>query len=197
MSGTLLLAFRLVTSGALLVGCASDDGRDLVAPRPGQTAPLRTTTSPPAVQATELLTLTSPAFAEGEPIPARFTCDGTDASPPLDWNGVPSAAAELAIVVRDPDAGGFVHWVIAGLAPQLTGIAEDAVPEGSVEGQNGFGRTGWAGPCPPTGIHTYEITLHVLSESLGLQPELPAADAAQLVETASIETATLRGTYER
>jgi Raf kinase inhibitor-like YbhB/YbcL family protein len=184
-----------VASCALLVGCTTDDGRDLRAPAPGQTAP--TTTASTAVQATELLTLSSPAFAEGQSIPARFTCDGTDASPPLDWNGAPAAAAELAIVVRDPDAGGFVHWVIAGLAPELTGIAEDAVPEGAVEGQNGFGRTGWAGPCPPAGSHTYEFTLHVLSEPLGMQPDLPAAAATQLVESASIETARLRGTYER
>ena len=143
-----------------------------------------------------------------EPIPVEYTCDGDETSPPLAFTGVPVGTAELAVVVRDPDADGFVHWVVAGLPADTAaivggpaeseGTADPALPEGAVEADNGFGESGWAGPCPPEGDHTYELTVYALAEPSGLAAGAEAEDGAQAVEGAeALATATLRGTYER
>lgn len=181
--------------------CGNDDSRELRAPSPDQT-----TTTTAAVSSTsagqsteepsEPLALTSPAFAFGEPIPLRYTCDGEELSPPLAWTGVPAGAAELALVVRDPDAGGFVHWVIAGIPATTAGMAEDTPPSRAVEARNGAGGNGWAGPCPPSGNHTYVFTLYALSQPAGMETGLDAEDAAELIESSpAVTTAVLEGTY--
>jgi hypothetical protein len=112
-------------------------------------------------------TFGSPAFAPGSPIPERFTCDGEDVSPPLEWS---DGAAEYAVVVTDPDAGGFVHWIVTGIPAGTTGLPEGAsAADGLIEGTNGFGRDRWDGPCPPPGKpHAYEFRLYRLPETLGL-----------------------------
>lgn len=165
-------------------GCGDDGGDDDAAPEP-----------PPDAGG---LDVTSTAFADGDPVPQRHTCDGDDVSPPLAFEGVPDATAELALVVRDPDADGFVHWVVAGLPPQATELAEGDLPPGAVEADNGFGEPGWAGPCPPEGDHTYAFTLYALEEPSGVGAGDEADEAAAAVESApAAATATLRGTYER
>src|SRR5688572_20049721 len=124
------------------------------------------------------ITLTSPAFADGEAIPERHTCSGEDVAPPLAWSGVPDGTAELALLVEDPDAPGgtFVHWVLAGLDPSSGGLAEGTVPAGAVEGRNGFRRRGYGGPCPPPGRpHRYVFMLFAAAEPLGLRGR-PTAD---------------------
>jgi hypothetical protein len=145
------------------------------------------------------LVVVSPAFAAGEPIPERYTCDGDEVSPPLAIQGAPTGAAELAVVVRDPDADGFVHWVVAGLPADTTGLAEGGpLPEGAVEADNGFGEAGWAGPCPPEGDHTYELTVYALAEPSQLDAGDDAEAGAEAVESAEVAAvATLRWTYER
>jgi Raf kinase inhibitor-like YbhB/YbcL family protein len=84
------------------------------------------------------ITLRSPAFADGDTIPGVYTCDGDDVSPPLEWSGVPSDAAELAVVVEDPDAPGgtFVHWVLWGLDAGQPGLGQGQAPAGAREGRN-------------------------------------------------------------
>lgn len=181
------------------VACSSSDGRSLPPPDPHRTT---TSVSTPVVAQpsdggdggiVELFTLYSAAFADGTPIPERFTCDGANISPPLDWVSVP-AAAELALVVRDRDADGFVHWVVSGIDPLVQGLGEGGVPEGAVEAANDGGTVGWFGPCPPSGTHTYVFTLHALPEPLALTPGLASDVAAQLVEGASAEQASITGT---
>lgn len=196
------LAAALIASTLVpLAACSSEDGRALPIPDPGST----TSTSAPTLDSTpasggvtEVFTLYSTAFTEGGTIPDRSTCDGEDLSPPLDWVGVP-AAAELAIVVRDIDAAGFVHWVLTGIDPTVRGLGEGGIPESAVEAQNGFGTLGWAGPCPPEGEgpHTYQIVLHALPEPLVMPPGTPAEEAADLVEGASSAQAVLTGTASR
>lgn len=126
------------------------------------------------------MALRSPAFAAGRPIPARFTCDGQDASPPLRFVAVPASARSLALVVDDPDAPGgtFTHWLVWGLAPRTEGLPA-GVPEGARQwggvalrqGRNDFGRTGYGGPCPPRGAtHRYVFRLIALDTV----PALPA-----------------------
>ncbi len=145
------------------------------------------------------LVVVSPAFATGQPIPERYTCDGDEVSPPLAIQGAPTDAVELAVVVRDPDADGFVHWVVAGLPADTTGLAEGGpLPDGAVEAGNGFGEAGWAGPCPPEGDHTYELTVYALAEPSGLTPGDDAEAAAEAVESADASAVgTLRWTYQR
>ncbi|MGH3016513.1 MAG: YbhB/YbcL family Raf kinase inhibitor-like protein, partial [Gaiellaceae bacterium] len=106
--------------------------------------------------------LTSEAFASGQPIPQKYSCEGEDVSPPLAWSGVPEGTASLALVVDDPDAQGgtFTHWLAWGIDPAAGGLGEG---EGApVEGQNDFGQAGWRGPCPPPGHgpHRYFFRLH-------------------------------------
>lgn len=105
--------------------------------------------------------LTSPAFAPGEPMPARYTCDGRDASPPLRWTAPPRGTVSLALTVTDPDAvgGPFVHWRLTGIAPSTRALAAGS----RAGGRNSFGKTGYGGPCPPRGrAHRYVFDLRAL-----------------------------------
>ena len=108
--------------------------------------------------------LTSTAFAEGAPVPAKYTCDGANVSPALAWSGAPSATKSFVLVVDDPDAPGttpFVHWVVFDLAGSTTAIAEGATV--GTGGKNGFGTNVYGGPCPPAGkVHHYRFQLRAL-----------------------------------
>src|SRR5215212_3889267 len=86
--------------------------------------------------------LTSPAFDEGAEIPASHTCDGGDAPIPLRWSGAPDGTTELALLMEDPDARGFVHWIVVGIPAESSEIGEAGLPDGAVEGRTGFGRSG-------------------------------------------------------
>jgi Raf kinase inhibitor-like YbhB/YbcL family protein len=203
----------------VLAGCG-DEGQELRAPSSDQTTTSASTTSTTASSTTEVaagtgggtggqdasggaaspttattLRLTSPAFENGAAIPTDFTCVGEDVSPPLAWTGVPAGTAELAVVVRDPDADGFVHWVIAGLSPDLGGVARGNPPSQAVEELNDFGRQGWSGPCPPSGTHNYDFRIYALAEPSGLAAGADGARAAEQLESATVlASAALSGT---
>ncbi len=145
-------------------------------------------------------TLTSPAFTGGGPIPGQYSCDGRDVSPPLAWSGVPAGTKTLLLTVTDPDARDFVHWVVWNLAPDLGGLAEGAsgaLPDGAPEGRNDFGRTGWGGPCPPSGTHRYVFTLTALSSPLALLGGADMVAVKQQAAGATLGETTLEGTYRR
>jgi hypothetical protein len=110
------------------------------------------------------MTLSSPAFANNAAIPAKYTCDGANVSPPLAISGVPSGAKSLALTVEDPDApnGTFTHWLAWNLPSSTTSIGEGQ--HVGTEGQNGFGKTGYGGPCPPSGLHHYVFTLYAMAD---------------------------------
>ena len=116
------------------------------------------------------LALTSPAIPPGGPIPAEYTCDGTDISPPLVWSGVPGGTQSLLVVIADPDAPGgtFYHWAIYGVPrrgwPGLNAGFSRNPPAGVRQARNDFGTIGYRGPCPPRGsTHHYRIELYALS----------------------------------
>lgn len=201
--GGRVASLALVALVALVgAGCGgTSDGRTLRPPRADQTTTTRAevadtagtgegsaggagsgdrVTAPPAGP----LTLSSPAIAEGGEIPVRYTCRGEDVSPPLRWTGAPGGTVEIALVLRDVDADGFIHWVVAGLRPDLDGLAEAAVPAGAVEAANDFGRPGWSGPCPPAGEHAYELRLYALAGPSGVAAGEAAGGAAAKVEAA-------------
>lgn len=197
----LLVTLAVAVAGLGATACSDRDGRSLPPPEPRQTT---TPVSSPVVGqpsedggALEVFALFSTAFANGEAIPPQHTCAGADVSPPLDWAS-PPAASELALVVRDDSANGFVHWVMTGIDPLMQSVGEDGVPESAIETMNDAGTIGWSGPCPPPGApHTYVFTLHALAAPLVLEPGTPGAEAARLVEDASTAQAVLTGTFQR
>jgi len=114
--------------------------------------------------------ITSSAFHEGANIPSKFTCDGSDTSPPLQIAGVPSGAKSLVLIVDDPDAPGglFTHWLVWNIPPQTGSIAEGSAAQG-VQGANDFGKSGYRGPCPPPGTHRYSFKIFALDRELELR----------------------------
>jgi hypothetical protein len=151
-----------------------------------------------------MFTVTSGAFGEGQSIPEQYSCDGADLSPPLAWTDAPEGTAAYALVMDDPDAGGFVHWVVADMAADLGALAEgasgSAAMGGAIEGQTSFGLTGYGGPCPPGGTHHYVFTLYALSAPVARDVEpsrLTAAALRQAMDGLVLAEAILTGTYTR
>jgi Raf kinase inhibitor-like YbhB/YbcL family protein len=154
------------------------------------------------------LALTSPAFAPGGEIPALFTCEGSDISPPLEWTGVPDGTKGLVLIVDDPDAPDpaapkmtWVHWVLYGIPPDARSLPEAVasrdLPAGTREGLNDWKRTGYGGPCPPIGRHRYFHKLYALDvvlPDLGT-PTKAAVEAA--MKDHVLAEATLMGTYQK
>ena len=147
------------------------------------------------------ITLRSPAFADGDTIPGVYTCDGDDVSPPLEWSGVPSDAAELAVLVEDPDAPGgtFVHWTLYGLDAGLRALPAAAVPTNATEGANSRGEHGWTPPCPPEGDspHRYVFTLYALRAPSGLEAHAAPEDVRSAVAAGATARGQLVGRFGR
>jgi len=145
------------------------------------------------------------AISPGGAIDVRYTCDGEGVSPALGWKGAPGATLELALVVDDPDADGFTHWLVYGLAPEVTALPEGVPPDGEVEaptpfrqGENGFGDTGWGGPCPPAGEeHRYVFRLLALDAELGLEPGADRGAFEDAAEGHVLAEARIEASYER
>lgn len=147
----------------------------------------------------------SPAFENGQPIPARFTCSGENRSPELRWSGVPDSARSLALIVDDPDApvGVFVHWVLYNMDASVTGLPEGLAKTAQIagagtQGGNDFRKTGYDGPCPPAGKpHRYFFKLYALD----LPPTLPAglnkAGLLKQIEGHVLAEAQWMGTFQR
>jgi Raf kinase inhibitor-like YbhB/YbcL family protein len=150
--------------------------------------------------AADTFRLTSTAFPEGGAIPAEFTCDGANVSPPLDLSGAPAGTAALVLLVDDPDANDFVHWIVLDMPGSNGTLGKGIAPESTTiqQGTNGFGKPGYGGPCPPSGTHHYRFTLTALAAPLGLSGH-PGGDAvrAALAGAQVLGTATLSGTYTR
>jgi hypothetical protein len=148
------------------------------------------------------LTVMSPAFADGAPIPVKYTCTAANpVSPPLAWSGVPIGTAELTLLVEDPDASpsGFVHWVVYGIPPETRGLAEGALPSAARQGANGRNQDQWQGPCPPVGDapHHYRFTLTAVSKSLGLAPGATAAQVKAAMAGSIVGQGLLVGRFGR
>lgn len=145
-------------------------------------------------------TLSSPDFSEGQSIPRRYSCDGDDTSPPLAWSGAPGEAAALALVMDDPDARGFVHWVIFDMTASASGSLSagwSKSPDAPPQGTNGFGRVGYGGPCPPGGTHRYVFRLLALGQELALSGSPTAQQVLDAAAGHILGEARLTGTYKR
>lgn len=124
----------------------------------------------------QTILITTEAFRQGETIPSRYSCEGDDISPPLTWNGVPANAKSIVLIMDDPDApsGTFVHWVLFNIPAETQHLTE-GIPSGKVLGDGSrhsmtdFGRTGYGGPCPPSGKpHRYFFRIYALDTQLDL-----------------------------
>jgi Raf kinase inhibitor-like YbhB/YbcL family protein len=143
--------------------------------------------------------LASEAFADGGVIPARYTCDGDDVSPPLAWRDAPPGTVTFALVVDDPDApaGTWVHWVLFDVPATESAIPEGATPRGARDGKNTWGRSGYGGPCPPSGTHRYFFKLYAVDRALGVPPGITAAGLARALQGHVLAEAVLMGRYAR
>ena len=174
-----MLAFRVAVAAAVvLAACATG-----------------TETSAEASRVADQLTLTSSAFTDGGAIPGRHTCDGADVSPALAWTGAPDGATAYALIVDDPDARGWVHWLVADIPGGTTEVQEGAAA--GVEGRNDFGRNGWGGPCPPSGTHRYDFQVFGLSEPLGLAEGFSADERRSAMAGKVLAEGRLSATYRR
>jgi Raf kinase inhibitor-like YbhB/YbcL family protein len=148
------------------------------------------------------LSVASSAFANEGSIPARFTCDGADASPPLTWSGAPDSARSYALVMDDPDAPGgtWVHWVAWNIAATeiSESVAKDAsLASGMRQGRNSWSKTGYGGPCPPSGTHRYSFKVYALDRELELAPKTDAGALAAAMSGHIVAQGTLMGRYSR
>jgi Raf kinase inhibitor-like YbhB/YbcL family protein len=155
-----------------------------------------------AADAPVAIQLTSPEFADGEVLAQRYTCDGTDVNPPLQWADVPDGTAELVLVAEDPDHddGTFVHWMVCGLTPgELGALDEGALPVGATVGVNDYGEATYKGPCPPFGApaRRFVFTLVASGTSLALGERFRARDLVTALDGNVLAKGVLVARYGR
>ena len=147
----------------------------------------------------------SPAIAPSGHIPAKYTCDGSDLSPPLRWTDPPLNTQSFALIVDDHDASGgaTVHWLLYGVAGSLRELPEgvptrDTVENIGTQGTNGFGKVGYGGPCPPPGpSHHYFFRLYALDAPVVLPPRTAKVDVLRAIHRHVLGRAELMGRYSR
>jgi Raf kinase inhibitor-like YbhB/YbcL family protein len=153
-------------------------------------------------------TLSSPAFAPNGSIPSKYTCEGADTSPPLEWSGAPSGTKSFALIVDDPDAPDpakpqrvYVHWVVFNISASTTKLPENAaksgLPSGAVQGSNDWGKQTYGGPCPPIGRHRYFFKLYALDTQLTGLNKPNKAQLEKAMQGHIVGNAQLIGTYEK
>lgn len=152
--------------------------------------------------ATGPILFTSEAFSSGADIPAEFSCDGDNVSPPLSWERVPVGTQSLALTMDDPDADRYAHWVMYNIPPGSTGLAAGAplaeeLADGSLQGVNGGGEIGYTGPCPPSGEHEYVFRLYALNAEIGLGAGATLAEVEAAIVDHVLALSELVGTFSR
>jgi Raf kinase inhibitor-like YbhB/YbcL family protein len=173
----------------------------------GAPADTRATVADPIMEgATPMshLKVTSTAFEEGDLIPAFYTCDGRDVSPPLSWTGGPERTVSYGLLCDDPDApvGDWVHWLVFNLPKTVTSLKEaiaptDTIVEGAVQATNSWNRVGYGGPCPPSGTHRYFFKVYALDARLSLNARAVKRDFLRAIEGHILAEGTLMGKYHR
>lgn len=148
--------------------------------------------------------ITSPAFKNQEMIPAKYTCDGQNISPPLEFTNIPEDTRTLALIVEDPDApmGTFTHWITYNMPPDIAELPE-ALPDdetlmnGARQGINDFDRIGYGGPCPPKGTHRYYFRIYALNAVIDSTSMVNKQDIWEKMQGQIITAGELMGKYKR
>jgi Raf kinase inhibitor-like YbhB/YbcL family protein len=193
-----VLLVAAVVAATLLGGCGSSAA-------PAQTQPTDTSASEPPPSSAPIvlpsnapkkLTVSSTAFADGKPIPEKYTCNGESALPPLSWSGDLAGGKDVAIVVDDPDApaGGYVHWIVVDLPASVTKLDPDKLPDNIKEASNSDGDNGWSAPCPPSGTHHYRFTVYSLDGPTGVEDGTDPVEALTAIGTHAKAYGQLTGT---
>jgi Raf kinase inhibitor-like YbhB/YbcL family protein len=150
----------------------------------------------------------SPAFDNASGIPAKYTCEGENVSPPLRWKNVPSEAKSLLLIVEDPDAPDpkapktiWVHWILYNIPPKDGALAENSarqgLPQGIRTGKNSWGKATYGGPCPPIGKHRYFFKLYALKENLKFNAPPSKSELLETIKGKIIAETEFFGTYEK
>jgi Raf kinase inhibitor-like YbhB/YbcL family protein len=194
---TLLMGVVLLVIVSGLTGCTRSE----------QTGPGFATSGAGAAEVNVVnWNLTSSAFAEGERVPTRYTGDGENLSPPLEWTAPPEGTVELVLICNDPDAprGDFTHWLAYGMAPDLRALPEGISTDPEVtaptvkQGNNSAGSVGYTGPKPPPGPqHRYQFILIALKEASGLEPRADRQAVERALQGKELGRTTLQGVYSR
>ncbi len=149
-------------------------------------------------------TINSPAFVHEGMIPVRYTCDGENVSPPLQWNNIPKGTKSFALINDDPDApvGDWVHWILYNIPPETNYLSEGAsnkkqIPPNSIEGLNDWGINSYGGPCPPSGTHRYYFKLYALDIVLSPDNKMTKKKLLELMKGHILGEAVLMGKYKR
>lgn len=152
----------------------------------------------------DTMTITSPAFEHEKAVPKKFSCDGEDISPELNWTDAPEGTKSFALIMDDPDApvGTFVHWVYFNIPADRSGLPE-GVPSGlepstgGMQGKNSWGNNEYGGPCPPGGRHRYYFKLYALDTTLALDQGADKTELENAMEGHIIAESRLMGTFSR
>lgn len=183
--------FLLISFIVLLISCGKKE----------ETKPIQTETKQ---EKTMELKITSTAFDEGGLIPKKYTCDAENVSPPLSWSNAPEKTKSFALICDDPDApaGIWVHWVVYNIPAGEKGLTEAITPSkkldnGTMQGLNDFGKTGYGGPCPPGGTHRYFFKLYALDTTLSLQGDVTKDSLLEAMKGHILSEGQLMGKYTR
>jgi len=143
--------------------------------------------------------IVTPAFVRNGQIPAAYTCDGENLSPPLTFSGIPEGAQSLALIMDDPDApsGDWVHWVVYNIDPSARDVPKGTIPLGGMEGVGSDGDSAYGGPCPPSGSHRYFFRLYALDTALELGERPDKAALLRAMEGHILAEDAIMGKYAR
>jgi Raf kinase inhibitor-like YbhB/YbcL family protein len=148
----------------------------------------------------DILKVTSPSFKDGEMLPDKFTCDGENISPAINWRELPMGVKSLALICDDPDApsGDFVHWVVYNIPANIEGFKENAeISDIADLGVTDYGRGGYGGPCPPSGVHHYHFKVYALNEMIETEKALDKYDLLDRMEGHILANGEIVGLYKR
>jgi len=163
-------------------------------------------TEPTEAVVTNKLTITSDAFANGQSIPAKYTCIGKNISPALAWGEPPAGTQSFALIMDDPDAsvGTWVHWVLYNIPVEKRSLQEDLPvtgkniePNAIFVGKSSSGDIGYDGPCPPSGTHRYIFKIYALDETVGLLPGADKGELLKAMEGHILAQGELMGTFSK
>ncbi len=151
-----------------------------------------------------VIKISSTVFGEGETIPTRYSCNGMNLSPPLNWENIPEDTVSIALILEDPDAPGglFTHWIIFNLPADIMGLPEhvmgrELMDDGSKHGMNDFGLVGYSGPCPPRGTHHYFFKIYALDMKLDLPPLIKRGEFLEAIKDHVLDKGQLMGVFTR
>lgn len=183
--------YYLAFSVLLLLGCSSKN----------ENKPIKKETNQ---DNTMELRIKSSAFDEGGTIPEEYTCDGENVSPEISWSGTPAETKSFALICDDPDApaGTWVHWVIYNIPGSENGLhegvsADKKLYNGTMQGLNSSGETGYDGPCPPGGTHRYYFKLYALDTTLNIQGNVTKDVLLEAMKGHLLAQGQLMGKYTR